>query len=508
VEHLLSIDVGTTSLKTAIISADGTMVASAHRDYELLTPEPGHVEQEPTEWWSALVQCCKELGERYQREFRSVVGVGLCGQMHTHVYLGHDDKPLSPAITWMDQRSRTLVREMNEKPAVRTVVERETGNALATTYTAPQVACFRRQEPEKWEKVTRVLVAKDYLKFLLTGRLATDFTDASGTLLFDVAHGSWSEQMFELFQIPRDFFPPALPSATVIGKVTTDAAKETGISAGTPVVNGSSDNSATALGAGVLKPGDAVLIIGTAGVASVCTDRPVIDSSHKTLCWSYCLPDHWTTLGITQTAGESLTWFRSAFDSPSPTKSDRTGAGSDIFDQYSSLAGQVAEGSGGLLFLPYLNGERTPYWDPHARGLFFGVGLQTQKAHFVRAIMEGVSFAMRNNIETIEKQGIKIGRLAAVGGGLKSKVWLQILSGILGRDIATVDTPDTALRGVALMTATAVGLFPSAADVVDQTGWGQFGVVPGGEPSESYERQYKVFLKLYENLKEIYPILY
>jgi len=300
--------------------------------------------------------------------------------------------------------------------------------------------------------------------------------------------------MFDLFGIRRETMPSVDRSASVMGKITPEAARLTGLAVGTPVANGSSDNSAAALGAGMSNAGQVTLIIGTAGVVSACSDKPLPDPAHRVLCWNYCLDDRWINIGVMQTAGESLNWFKNAFDSDDAQKTS-----GDIFSTYNQETSTVPDGCDGLLFLPYLNGERSPYWDSFARGVFFGVNLHTTKAHFVKAIMEGVSFALRNNIETVESLGMAIDQVQAVGGGLKSPVWLSVLSQIMRRPIHTVAAPDTGNVGNAIIAGLATGEFSSADDAI-----GRFVSIDrtvDAKPSDVYEKRYKHFLGLYSDLQ-------
>jgi xylulokinase len=496
---LLGIDLGTTSLKVALVAEEGRLIATEAVAYPILAPQPGYAEQDPAAWWDGCVLACQRLRTRFPTEMDQVAGIGICGQMHTQVLLDSAGRVLRPAITWMDQRSREVVDAINRDPAARALVFEETSNLAATTYTAPQVRWLQEHEPEVWHRAAHVLVAKDYLKYRLTGEMLTDHAEASGTLLFDVRRCAWSPAMAELFGIHLSMLPAAQPSDVIAGRITPAAAAATGLKAGTPVANGSSDNSAAALGAGMLQPGQVTLIIGTAGVVTVCSDRPLPDPLHRTLCWCYCLRDRWVTLGVMQTAGESLEWFRHAFEDAGE---DGALAG-DVFAQYSQAAAQVPAGAGGLVFLPYLNGERTPYWDPYARGVFFGINLATAKAHFIRAIMEGVSFGLRHNVETVEALGIVVDEVRAVGGGLKSPVWLDILGQVLRRPVVTVEVPDTANLGNVLLCGHALGLYPSLADAsaaMVRTGHR----VHFTEGSQAYERQYAVFLELYQQLRETF----
>ncbi len=494
----LGIDLGTTGLKVALLEDDGHLIGSEYCEYPILTPQPGYAEQDPGVWWNGFIVACRNLQARYTSRFEEIIGIGICGQMHTQVYLDKEDQSLRPAITWMDQRACDIVDNIKGDDAARTLVFQETRNFATTTYTAPQVKWVKDHEPDIWSRVRRILVAKDFIKLRLTGEAITDYSEASGTLLFDVEKRAWSDVMFDLFGIPRSLFPEVGPSDEIIGRVTSTASRLTGIKAGTPVVNGSSDNSASALGAGMIRPGQVTLIIGTAGVISVCSEQPLIDPGNRTLCWHYCLRDKWITLGIMQTAGESLNWFKNAFD-----KTEATSHQGDIFEQYNQAVEEIPDGSGGLIFLPYLNGERTPYWDAYARGVFYGINLSTEKPHFIKAIMEGVSFGLRNNIETVESLGITVKEIRAVGGGLKSPVWLNILGKILRKPVTTVSVPDTANLGNILLCGRALGVYPSFEEAVSRT-ISTDKRVSYETDTDVYEKQYAIFLELYDQLRETY----
>jgi xylulokinase len=366
----------------------------------------------------------------------------------------------------------------------------------APTYTATHLKWIKDNQPEVWSKIRYVLVAKDFIKYRLTGKMVIDYSDASGTLLFNVKERCWSKAMFDLFGIPEQLLPEAQPSDEIIGTVTEVAAKATGLRTGTPVANGSADCSTAALGAGMVKTGQVTLIIGTAGVVAVCADKPLPDDQDRTICWNYCLRDKWVMMGITQTAGESLNWFRTAFDSDG-------GAGQssgDVFEQYNNAIKDIPDGCDGLTFLPYLNGERTPYWDANARGVFFGINLATCKGHFIKAIMEGVSFALRNCLETLESLGIEVDQVMAVGGGLKSAAWLNILGKVLRKPIRTVGVADTGLVGNMLVCSRALGLISSIPETVESIS-SYDREVHFPEPHGVYEKQYRQFLALYDDLK-------
>jgi xylulokinase len=494
VHTFLSLDIGTTGTKVALVSSTGDTIAESSAEYSIDAPRAGYAEQDADAWWNAVVTGCGELAESHPEEFGDIAAVGICGQMHTHVYLDGSGTPIRSAITWMDQRSAGIVRDINADPQRAALIMAETSNNATPTYTAPQLAWVQKHDAGTWERTQHILVAKDYIKYRLTGEMITDYSEASGTLLFDVAKRKWSDAMFDLFSVPRRMMPEAAPSATIAGRVTADVAALTGIPEGTPVANGSADNSAAALGAGMTGRGQVTLIIGTAGVVSACSDQPLPDKKHRVLCWNYCLDDRWINLGVMQTAGESLNWFKNAFDAGDG------GSTRDVFSAYNRETAGVPDGCNGLTFLPYLNGERTPYWDSHARGVFFGVNLQTTKAHFVKAIMEGVSFALRNNIETVESLGMSVDDVHAVGGGLKSPVWLSVLSQIIQRPISTVAAPDTGNVGNSIVAGLALGEFSSAEEATKQLVRVDRTVT--APPNPVYEQRYPHFLGLYSDLRE------
>jgi xylulokinase len=495
----LGIDLGTTGLKVTLMDASGEIISSARTEYPISSPQKGYAEQDPEHWWSGLIKCCRSLRDNYPRHMTGLLGIGICGQMHTQVYLDGRLNILRPAITWMDQRSNAVVARINRDPAARDLVFRETLNFATTTYTAPHMKWVQENQPDLWHRLRHTLIAKDFLKYRLTGEMVTDYSDAAGTLLFDVAACQWSEKMFDFFGFAPALLPKVRPSDEIIGRVTKAASEQTGIPAGTPVVNGCADHTAASLGAGVTRSGQVTAIIGTAGVISVCSDTPLPDADRRTLCWNYCLRNRWVILGITQTAGESLNWFKRTFDRPqaSPEALD------DIFEVYNRIVGDISDGSDGLIFLPYLNGERTPHWDPDSRGLFFGIGLSTTKAHFIKAIMEGVCFALRQNVETVERLGITIDEIRCLGGGSKSPIWLSTLAKILRKPIRSLKVRDAGALGSIILCATALDVYPDAHKAVESLVEADEPILLNA-PLAVYERNYELFRDLYTNLQQTF----
>lgn len=488
----VGIDLGTTGIKLILIQDDGVVIDKNYADYPILSPKPGYAEQNPDDWWNSLCRLSKELLERNSQVRDDIKGIGIAGQMHTQVYLDAEGNPLGNAITWMDQRCQSIVDEINARH--RDTIFQHTSNYLTTTYTAPQIVWTKRNNPELYGKTRKILLAKDYLKYKLTGEMATDYSDAAGILLFDVTAKTWSEEMFELFEIERSLMPEVGVSALVIGNVTPEASQLTGIPQGVPVINGCADHAATSLGAGVVRGGDVSAIIGTAGVISVLSDQPMPDRENGSVCWNYCLDNKWVNLAIMQTAGECLNWFKRAFDEDGD---------SNVFDLYNQEASKIPEGSAGLVFLPYLNGERNPYWDANARGVFFGLNLEHQKYHFVRAVMEGVGFALRNNLELIESLGVEIKELRLLGGGSKSPVWREILAKILNKRINTVQVEETGALGSCILCGLALGVFDdveAACRNLVTLGHHHY----HEEMPPVYQRNLQIFKELYPSLKELY----
>jgi xylulokinase len=495
-ESFLTIDIGTTGAKVAIISEYGSIQAKSSSEYSINSTNDGWEEQDCRKWWEAVCSICNNINKEHPELMKSIKGIGICGQMHTHVYLDKNCNILRPAITWMDQRAAGIVNKINNKKIIKEKIFKETANIPTTTYTGPQVKWVFDNEPEVKKKTKHILLAKDYIKYLLTGEMITDYSDASGTLLFDVSNKKWSKDMFQILGIPRAIFPIVASSTSIIGKVSKEASRQTGIPEGTPVANGASDNSSAALGTGMLFDGDTTLVAGTAGVISRCCKKPLPDPSHRTLCWNYCLEDKWVTLGVTQTAGGSLNWFKEAFDKNLEETSD------NIFSEYNEKIKSVPDGCNGLIFLPYLNGERTPYWDASARGVFFGISVSTSKEYFIKAIMEGVSFALKSCIEAIEDLGVKVKEVRAVGGAIKSPVWLNILSKILSKKLYTVENRDSGLIGNLLILKKALDKNLDLEKEVDSI------VKLKANPKEDitviYKKQYKLFLDLYKNVKDLF----
>ena len=449
---IISIDLGTMGVKVSLVNFDGTVEKSYHHEYPVITEKENHVEQDPRQWWTGIVKGIRKISE----EENEIDAISMCGQMHTHVYLDRDGEVLGRAITWLDQRSREIIDDWEKGGLIDDIFEK-TWVRLTTTYTLPQVFWMKKNQPDIFSKTSHILLAKDYVKYLLTGKMVTDPSDASGIGGFDIRRKEWVSDVFETLGISPDLFPRVEPSTKIVAHLSNESAKILKIKSGIPVVNGGSDHSISEIGAGMFKEKTATCILGTAGVLAVCSNEPVKDEKGKIVCWAYPIEEYWDVLGITQTAAASLTWFRDVFD---PNESD-------IFEEYSRMAEKVQAGSNGLIFLPYLVGERTPHWDPKAKGVFFGLKISHRKEHFIRAIMEGVAYSIKDCAETMEEFGITFERLNLIGGGSKSRVWRKIISNVLGKDVVIPMEKDTSAMGNLVLTLLGLGILKDARDAAE-----------------------------------------
>lgn len=489
----VGIDLGTTGIKVVFMDTEGELIASDSLEYSISNPKPEQAEQNPSDWWKALKTITGSIIRGTPNLKSRIACVGIAGQMHTHVYLDKNNNILRNAITWMDQRSQDIVERVNSIQGNKDLIFEKTGNFLTTTYSAPNIMWIKQEEPQVYNKTEKILLAKDYVKFKLTGEMSTDYSDAIGTLLFDTQKKNWTPELFDLFNLNITMMPEVGKSKEIMGEITSQAAEATGLPAGTPVINGSADHAATALGAGVVSPGDVAAILGTAGVVSVVSDVPVGDPEERIFCWNYCLEDKWVNLAPMQTAGASLNWFKKAFDPKDE----------DVFKIYDKESSNISAGSEGLIFLPYLMGERAPIWDSDARGVFFGVRMDHTKYHFAKAVMEGVGFAFKQNIEVMESLDTNVEEMKFLGGGSKSEEWIEIMSKILGKKIYPVRGAETGGLGISILCGLGLGIYNSpedAAEILTQKGREYY----VSEIPEAYKINYEKFKKLYKNIRNLY----
>lgn len=500
--YLLGIDIGTSGTKALIMNEEGRALGSGTVDYPLSTPQPGWAEQNPEDWWRATVAAIRAACERAQVAPEAIAGVGLSGQMHGSVFLDEDGQVLRPAILWCDQRTALQCEQITEKVGRDRVVA-ITCNPVLTGFTAPKIVWLKEHEPEIYGRVRKVLLPKDYIRFRLTGEFATEVSDASGTSLFDVPHRCWSGEILEALQIPECWLARVYESPEVSGRIHSPAASETGLKEGTPVVGGAGDQAAGAVGNGIVSPGVISISLGTSGVVFAFADQPVMDPKLRTHTFCHAVPNKWHVMGVMLSAGGSLRWYRDTLAEAEVDLAPRLGV--DPYDLITAQAAQAPIGSEGLLFLPYLTGERTPYPDPHARGVFFGLGLRHDKRHLARAVLEGISFGLRDSFEILREMAVPIQEVRVSGGGARSQVWREILSAILNASLTQATAEEGPAFGVALLAGVGVGVYPSVQEACARTITARpVTQAPSPVAVAAYEEYYQLYRALYPSLQNLF----
>jgi len=496
---VMGIDVGTSGCKTLLIDETGDVIRRELEENPLSTPQPGWSEQSPEDWWKAV----KLTIQRLLKDFDGVSdikAIGLSGQMHGLVALDEDGRVLRPSILWNDQRTGKQCQEIHEKAGGVEGVLKLTNNRMLPGYTGGKILWVRENEPQVYEKIRRILNPKDYIRFRLTGEYATEVSDASGTGLFNVRERDWSYRLLELLDIPRDWLPQCYESPEISGKVIQSVASGLGLPAGLPVAGGGGDAVVQTTGTGLVEPGILGTTIGTAGIAAMALDRCYDNPEGKLQVFCNNMPDTWHTMGVTLAAGGSLRWFRDVLGGAEKEVSRWTGE--EVYEILGREAAKSEPGSEGLLFLPYLIGERCPHADPQAKGAFVGLTLRHNRCHVLRSVFEGVIFSLRDVTELIKEMGITITQIRTSGGGALSNLWRQIHADVFNSEVVTVSgSGEGGAYGAALVAGAGVGMWSSveeAAQVVKVET--RNAAVP--KHTEVYDRLFPVYQGLYSALKE------
>jgi xylulokinase len=468
---LVGLDVGTTGVKALRLSPAGEVLARSEEEYPLATPEPGWAEQDPEDWWRAAEAALARLGGE------DVAGIGLSGQMHGLVVLDEDERVLRPAILWNDQRTATECAEIEARVGLRELV-RLSGNRALPGFTAPKLLWLRRHEPETYERIAHVLLPKDYVRLRLTGERVTDVADASGTLLLDVAHRRWSEELLQALELPAAWLPALVESPVVSGR-TGD---------GIPVAAGAGDQAAGALGVGVDRPGPLSVVLGTSGVVFAALPGFAADPEGRVHAFCHAVPGGWHAMGVMLSAAGSLRWLREVVAPDEP------------YEKLVAEAERWPPGVEGLTFLPYLVGERTPHVDPAARGAFVGLELRHDRGALVRAVLEGVAFALRDCLELLRSLGVDAEVARVSGGGARSDLWLRIVSSVLGVPLERTAAEEGAAFGAALLGGVAGGVFADVHEAVSAT----VRVMHRIDPEPAWLDRYAV---VYDRFRSLYPAL-
>lgn len=484
---LLGLDISTTGAKALLVDERGEVVGSATTPLTLSTPRPLWSEQNPEEWWAGMGRSIRQVLSDAGVTGKDVAAIGLTGQMHGLVLLDGQGRVLRPAILWNDQRTGKQCDDIRSRLGKSRLIQ-ITGNDALTGFTAPKILWVQQNEPEVYARARHILLPKDYIRYQLTGDFAVDRAGGAGTLLFDLRQRTWSDEVLAALEISPELLPPTYEGPEITGTVTQAAAEETGLAAGTPVVGGGGDQAAQAVGVGAVQPGIIALTLGTSGVVFAPTEAPLIEPEGRLHAFCHAAPGRWHFMGVMLSAAGSLQWYR-----------DTLAPGTD-FDALVEEAAEISPGSEGLLFLPYLTGERTPHPDPLARGAWVGLTVRHQRAHLTRAVLEGVAYGIKDSFSLIQQSGLgSIEQVRISGGGARSPLWRQIIADVLGVELVTVNTTEGAAFGAALLASVGAGFYDSVPAACEQTIQLTGQTRPAAE-SETYQRTYPLYQALYPAL--------
>jgi xylulokinase len=490
--YLLGLDISTTGAKALIIGEDGHVIASHTTPQPISTPKPLWSEQNPSDWWDGIVTSIHEALKAANAKGDDITCIGLTGQMHGLVLLDAAGKVLRPSILWNDQRTQKQCDEITERVGFERLIQL-TGNRALTGFTAPKILWVRENEPEVYARAAHMLLPKDYIRFMLTGEYAMDMSEASGTSLLDVANRRWSNEVIHALEIPESWMPTLCEGPDITGVVSAQAADLTGLKSGTPVVGGGGDQAAGAVGVGAVESGIISLAVGTSGVVFAPLSQYSYEPEGRLHAFCHAVPGMWHFMGVMLSAAGSLQWFHDAL------------APNESFDEILAPAADIPAGSDGLLFLPYLTGERTPHPDPLARGAFVGLTVRHTRAHMARAVLEGVAFGLKDSFALMASAGLPSDKMQvrASGGGVKSGLWRQILADVIGAPLVSTNSTEGAAYGAALLAAVGAGVYPDVPTACRQT-------IRASDPTEpsahagDYAHYYQLYGELYPALKETF----
>lgn len=503
-KYVIGIDVGTSGVKTVLFSQDGSLCGSETGEYPLYQPQNGWAEQDPADWWKQTALSIRRLLEKTCVRRGEIEGVGLTGQMHGLIMLDENGGVLRSAIIWCDQRSGAQCDKMTRDLTRDRLIE-FTANPALTGFTAAKLLWVKENEPDIYAKCRHILLPKDYIRYKLTGVFATDMSDASGMQLLDVKNRCWSKEMLDYFGLGEAMLAKLYESPEITGTVNEQAARETGLTAGTKVAAGAGDNAAAAVGTGVVCDGHAFTTIGTSGVVFAHTSAPKVDPKGRVHTFCCAVPGAWHVMGVTQAAGLSLKWFRDELccELHAQAKADKQ----SIYRLMDDMAGKSPIGANRLLFLPYLMGERTPHLDPGCRGVFFGLSAMHTRADLIRAVLEGVGYSLLDCYEILKEMGVCPDDMTLCGGGANSPIWKQMLCDMFSCPVSTVRLNEGAAQGAAILAAVGCGLFQSVQDASDCFVKKEQDASPNLQSTERYRSFYQVYKSLYPALREEFHTL-
>jgi len=497
--YLLGLDLGTSGIKALIMDEEAKKIVTDTVEYPLQTPKVNWAEQEPLDWWNGTVEAIKRVIKKSAVDPKEIKGIGLSGQMHGLVTLDKNYKVLRPAIIWCDQRTEKQCQYITDTIGAERLIELVSNPAL-TGFTAGKLLWVRDNEPQIYDKIYKILLPKDYIRFCLTGEFATEVSDASGTNFLNVKERKWSKELLDELDIDIDILPDCYESYEVSGKVNAAASGETGLKEGTPVVGGGGDQASQAVGTGIIREGVISSTVGTSGVVFAASDAYRLDPANTLHTFCHAVKGKWHLMGVMLSAGGSLRWLRDTLFID--LKAEAAKKGVDPYILMEEKADKIPVGSEGLIFLPYLTGERAPYADPNAKGVFFGLSLRHTEAHFIRSVLEGVAFGLRDSLEVIRALDIPIKEIRGSGGGAKSPFWRQIQADINDSPMTTINVTDGGALGVALLAGEGTGIYSSLEDACNAIIKVKSSTAPNKDNAKKYNEYYSVYRSLYPALKD------
>ncbi len=496
----LGIDIGTSGTKTLAIDERGKILSEATECYPSYHPKPLWSEQEPEDWWQATVKTIRAVVAKGKLKPVDVKGIGLSGQMHGSVFLDKQNRVIRKAILWNDQRTAAECLEMEKRVGGRRNLIKLVANPALTGFTAPKILWLRNHEPRHFAKTAKVLLPKDDVRRRLTGEFATDVSDASGMLLLDIAKRDWSKPLLSKLELDNNLFATCYESEEVTGKLSRAAADELGLSTDCVVVGGAGDCAAGAVGNGIVRKGVLSTSIGTSGIMFVHSDTMEFDPAGRLHTFCHAVRGKWHMMGVSLSGGGCLQWFRNRLCPLEIEAANRDGG--NCYDQLNREAADVPPGSHGLFFLPYLSGERTPHADPDARACFIGLTLAHGRGHMVRAVMEGVAYAMRDSLSIIRDLGVPVRQIRASGGGSRSQLWRQIQADVFGQKVVTLNAEEGPAYGVALLAAVGAGAFRNVEEACEATIRVVKETPVNRRAAAYYDRGFPLYQQLYRSLKD------
>jgi len=490
--YWMGVDVGTGGTRALLVDAGGKEVAAVTAPHEDMRMEqPLWAEQRPEDWAQAAVQAIRGVLKKAGASGDDVRGIGMSGQMHGLVILDDANAVIRPALIWCDQRSQPQVDFINATLGKEKVLE-YIANPMLTGFTLPKLLWVRDHEPRAFERVRKMLLPKDYVRFALTGEFASEVSDASGTAVFDVVHRKWSFEMMDALGLDRGILPTCHESVEISSAISAQAATLTGLKAGTPVVGGGGDQAASAVGNGIVEPGIVSCTLGTSGVVFAHMEKVAYDPQGRVHTFCHAVRDKWHVMGVTQGAGLSLQWLRNQLVS---------GA---TYDALTEEAATAPAGSQGLFWLPYLMGERTPHLDAQARGGWIGLTAKHTRADLIRSVIEGVSYSQKDGLDVVEQLGVAVSSVRASGGGARSLFWRQILADVFGKRVARLETQEGSAYGAALLAMVGTGEYTSVPEACAATIREADSVEPRTAESALYARGHEVYRGLYPALQPLF----